>query len=358
MTEVLFVLLMTAMACGLLGPFLVLRRLSMTADALSHSVLLGIVLAFFLVRSLDSVLLTLGAALFGLLTVLAVELLSGKGLVKRDDALGLVFPMFFSLGVLLITRFFRNVHLDIEIVLMGDPLFAPFVRLFGLPRSLVEMFLLFLLNLSFVILFYEPLKISTFDPSYAFLLGIPVKRIFYALMILCSFCCVTAFNSVGAILVISFFAASAAAASLLSRSLWQMILLTLLLGALNCLIGCLIAFRWNVSISGMCSFVGMLSVLLLSLFSRGGILRGMRRRKQQRERFKEELLLLHLYRHRGDREETGFESLFRHVNWSRRETERYIGRLMKMKWVFADPCDKIYKLTEEGRERLLLAMTA
>lgn len=268
MFDVYLVVVLTSMACGILGPFIVLRNLSMTADALSHSVMLGIVIAFLFVKDLASPFLTVGAAIFGVLTVYFVELLYKNRLVKKNDALGIVYPMFFSIAVIIISKWFRNVHLDVDMVLMGNPLFAPFIRVLGLPRSAVIMGLVFLVNLAFVIVFYRPLSISTFDEEYAKVSGIRVGALYFVLMTLVSLTSVTAFDSVGAILVISLFVTPTVTAVLLSHNLKICILLTLIVGIFNVSLGFLLAIYINVSITGMCAFVGMLTALATVLWKR------------------------------------------------------------------------------------------
>lgn len=268
MFDVYLVVVLTSMACGILGPFIVLRNLSMTADALSHSVMLGIVIAFLFVKDLASPFLTVGAAIFGVLTVYFVELLYKNRLVKKNDALGIVYPMFFSIAVIIISKWFRNVHLDVDMVLMGNPLFAPFIRVLGLPRSAVIMGLVFLVNLAFVIVFYRPLSISTFDEEYAKVSGIRVGALYFVLMTLVSLTSVTAFDSVGAILVISLFVTPTVTAVLLSHNLKICILLTLIVGVFNVSLGFLLAIYINVSITGMCAFVGMLTALATVLWKR------------------------------------------------------------------------------------------
>lgn len=268
MFDVYLVVVLTSMACGILGPFIVLRNLSMTADALSHSVMLGIVIAFLFVKDLASPFLTVGAAIFGVLTVYFVELLYKNRLVKKNDALGIVYPMFFSIAVIIISKWFRNVHLDVDMVLMGNPLFAPFIRVLGLPRSAVIMGLVFLVNLAFVIVFYRPLSISTFDEEYAKVSGIRVGALYFVLMTLVSLTSVTAFDSVGAILVISLFVTPTVTAVLLSHNLKICILLTLIVGVFNVSLGFLLAIYINVSITGMCAFVGMLTALATILWKR------------------------------------------------------------------------------------------
>ena len=266
MRDIIPVLLSTSLCLGVPGCFLVLRRLSMTADAVSHAVLLGIALGFFFVRDLNSPVLIVSAALFGLFSVLLTEFLASRCHIARDEALGLVFPVFFSLGVILVTRCFRNVHLDTELILMGNPLFAPFLQSFGLPRAVIANLLLFAVNLVFVLVCFRPLGYACFDPSYASLLGLPLTRIFYMLLTLSAFSAVVAFQSVGAVLSIAFFIAAAAAASLLARNLREMLCLTLLIGALVAVCSTVTALRLNVSLSGMCA-VFFLLVLLLLRFS-------------------------------------------------------------------------------------------
>ena len=244
MIDVILVLLSTSLCLGVPGCFLVLRRLSMTADAVSHAVLLGIALGFFFVRDLNSPVLIVSAALFGLFSILLTEWIALRCHIARDEALGLVFPVFFALGVILVTRCFRNVHLDTELILMGNPLFAPFLQSFGLPRAVIANLLLFAVNLIFVLVCFRPLGYACFDPSYASLLGLPLTRIFYMLLTLSAF----------------------SAASLLARNLREMLCLTLLIGALVAVCSTVTALRLNVSLSGMCA-VFFLLVLLLLRFS-------------------------------------------------------------------------------------------
>ncbi|WP_130838112.1 metal ABC transporter permease [Lachnoclostridium sp. Marseille-P6806] len=273
MLSVLWTLIATALACGVLGPFLVLRRASMIADALSHSILLGIVLAFMLAGTLDSPALVLGAALFGILTVALVELLEKSGLVAPGDALGVVFPLFFSLAVIIITKYFRNAHLDVDMVLMGNPLFAPFIRVFGIPRAMLRMLLMLAVNLGFILSAYRPLKISTFDPEFAKLTGIRTGPLHGVLMLLTALTCVLAFDSVGSILVISMFAAPAACACMVTKRLSAALLLTAVFSSINAGAGYAGGMLWNVSVSGMCSVSGLALLLVLMLFRRQGLLR-------------------------------------------------------------------------------------
>ena len=274
--ESYFVLLTTAAACAVLSPFLVLRKLSMVADAISHSVLLGIVIAFFIVKDVGSPFLIVGAAIFGVITVFAVEFLSGTGLVKNDDAVGIVFPMFFALAVVLITKFARNVHLDTDIVLMGEVIIAPLNRIefmgIDLPKAFVQMGILLVVNLLFVIIFFKELKVTTFDRGFAMLAGFSFAALFYALMTLSSLTAVTAFDAVGAILVVSFLITPGATAYLVSKDLKVMIAISVVYAIVNSLFGYVFSLLLNVSMSGMTAAMAGITFLLTFLFNREGLL--------------------------------------------------------------------------------------
>ena len=213
--EIQLIAVVVAAACALPGVFLVLRRMAMMADAISHTVLLGIVLAFFVVADLQSPWLMLGAAAVGVLTVSLVELLNRTRLVKQDAAIGLVFPALFSLAVILISRFARGVHLDVDAVLLGELAFAPFDRIeilgLDLPHALVTMGVILVLNAGLIALFYKELKLSTFDAGLAATLGFAPGLLHYGLMALVSVTAVGAFDAVGAMLVVALMVTPAAA---------------------------------------------------------------------------------------------------------------------------------------------------
>ena len=202
MDDALLVLLLTAAACAPLGVFLILRRLSMMADAISHTVLLGIVLAFFVTHDLGSPWLLFGAALMGVVTVSLVELLGKTHLVKYDDAIGVIFPLLFALAVILISKYAGNAHLDTDMVLMGEVIYAGLntVGIGGveIPAAALKMGGLALLIAVFITVFYKELKVSAFDGEYARLIGVPTGILFYAFMSLTSLTTVAAFDAVGA----------------------------------------------------------------------------------------------------------------------------------------------------------------
>lgn len=358
--ESLFVLIATATACALLSPFLVLRKLSMVSDAISHSVLLGIVLAFFIVKDIGSPLLIAGAALFGVITVFAVEFLSGTGLVKNDDAVGIVFPMFFALAVVLITKFARNVHLDTDIVLMGEVIIAPLNRTeflgMDLPKAFVQMGILFIVNLLFIIIFFKELKITTFDKGFAKLAGFSSVALFYALMTLSSLTAVTAFDAVGAILVVSFLITPGAAAYLISKDLKVMIAISVGYAVINSIIGYVLSLLMNVSMSGMTAAVAGVTFLITFLFNKEGLITAIFIRLQRKSELKPELFLTHIGNHSGKKEELeelGLGSIRDHLKWKQAEVDKIAGRLIRRGLIRIDINKDIYDLTERGREKFL-----
>ncbi|MGQ7371752.1 metal ABC transporter permease [Streptococcus suis] len=263
MLEVLLILLAVGSSCGLIGSVLVVRNQAMLADALSHSVLLGIVLGFFVSYSLDSPLLLFGAAVFGLLTVLAIEGLHTRKLAQ-DAATGLLFTFFFALAVILISLFARNVHLDLDMVLMGEVLFAPLNRLdlFGLslPLALVKSVGLLLVLLVFFFLNFQALTLYLLDKEQAKLQGIATKRLELGLIFLVSLTTVLSFESVGSMAVIVFLVAPSMAALPWSKHFCQFLVLGQCCAILMIVLGFGLASWLDLTMSGTCSVMGLLTV--------------------------------------------------------------------------------------------------
>lgn len=295
--EIQLIAVIVAVACALPGVFLVLRSMTMLSDAITHTVLLGIVLAFFITQDLNSPLLMVGATLVGVATVWLIEALQRTNLVKNDAAIGIVFPLFFSVAIVLITRYAGDVHLDVDAVLMGELAFAPFRRLeaFGMdfgPKSLWSMLVILVLNSLFVALFYKELKLTTFDPGLAKALGFSPALLHYGLMTLVSLTAVGAYDSVGSILVVGFMVGPALTGYLLTRKLGTMIAIAMGTAVFNSLVGVNIAFAVDASLAGMIAVVTGITAFLAFLFSpeKGWVQRMHRRRKQQKafnERLKE-----------------------------------------------------------------------
>ena len=323
--EIQLIASIVAVACALPGVFLVLRRMAMMSDAISHTVLLGIVIAFFITRSINSPLLLVGAALMGVITVSLVELLNRTRLVKEDAAIGLVFPAIFSIAVILISRFAGDVHLDTDAVLLGELAFAPFnrIRIFGLdfgPESLYTTGGILVLNILFIILLYKELKLATFDPALAAALGFAPAILHYALMTLVSLTAVGAFDAVGSVLVVAFMIAPPAAAYMLTDSLSRMLLYSAVIGIFSSVSGYWLAHFLDASIAGsMATMTGVLFLTAYLLAPERGLLAQARRRQRQRIDFALTMLTMHIAHHTATQEaeqENQVTRLNEHLKWS------------------------------------------
>ncbi len=267
--ELLAIAVTAAVACSLPGVFLVLRGVALMSDAISHSILLGIVVMFLFVESLNSPLLLVGAACAGMATVWCAEKLMQTGLLKKETAIGLVFPLFFSIGVILITVYARNVHLDSDMVLLGDIAFAPFQRLmiWGTvigPYALWQLIAMVVVNVAIIKLFYKELLLVTFDSEYAAVIGFSPTIIHYLIMGLASLTAVAAFDIVGAIVVVALMITPAAAAFLVTERLSDMIKMSMLFSVISAVFGYFFALYCDVSIAGSIAMVA--GILFMGLF--------------------------------------------------------------------------------------------
>lgn len=267
--ELLAIALLAALSCALPGLFLVLRGMALMSDAMSHAILLGIILMFMLIKTLYSPLLLLGAALAGLATAFCVEALIATRQVKKDTAIGLVFPLFFSLGVILINLYARDVHLDSDMVLLGELALAPFHRLqlYGWdlgPYALWQLGAILALNCFVIWFFYKELALASFDPEFAHVAGFSPIFIHYVLMGLTSITAVGAFDAVGAIVVVALMTTPGATAYLLTHDLRQMVRYTAICSMLSAIGGYGFALWVDVSIAG--SIAMMAGVLFALVF--------------------------------------------------------------------------------------------
>lgn len=233
--------MLSAIACALPGCFLVLRRMSMMGDAISHAVLPGLAVAFLVTHSRDSLSMFAGAALVGILTAVFVEAVHRHGQVEESAAMGVVFTTLFALGLVLLVRGADQVDLDASCVLYGAMELVPLdmAQLAGwsVPRAVLKMSAVALFNAFFVTLFYKELTISTFDPALSDTVGIYSRLMNLALMAVVAITAVAAFESVGSILVIAMLIVPAATAQLLTRRLGSFLVVAVLTAALSAWLG-------------------------------------------------------------------------------------------------------------------------
>jgi len=356
--DIIILASITAVTCALPGVFLILRKVALMSDAISHAILLGIVLAFFLTKNLSSPLLIVGATIVGVLTVTLTELLINTQKLKKDAAIGLVFPLLFSIGVILINKFTRDVHIDSDCVLFGEIAFSPFNRLivnnidFG-PQATWVISAALLLNILFITLFYKELKIGTFDFGLAASLGFMPVVLNYALMSIVSITAVAAFESVGSILVVALMIAPPAAAYLLTDRLSFMIYISAGLGILSAIGGYAIAYWLDASIAGsMATCSGIIFLLVFILAPDQGLLAKLIIKKWRKWDFASETLAIHLlqaeYAHA---EET--ERIVNHMNdhmlWKDNYTSEVIAKSLQ-DGLIRRSGNKL-SLTDLGREK-------
>lgn len=276
--QVLLIAILVAAACCLPGVFLVLMKMAMMTDAITHSVLLGITLGYLLTHDLHSPLLLIGASLVGILTVFLVNLLVKTHLLAEDSAIGVVFPFLFSLAIIIISRAGPNLHLDTDSVLLGELAFAPYHRLFLFnidlgPVSFYSVGSILLINVTLLGLFYKELKLAIFDPAYASSVGFSPIWLSYGLMTSVSITTVGAFEAVGSILVIAFMIGPPMTAYLLTDELKIMIILSLCIGAVQAIIGYQIAVIYDVSIAGtIASLIGLCFLCILLIAPKRGLI--------------------------------------------------------------------------------------
>lgn len=274
MTYTLWILLtasLVGLSCGLMGVFLILRRMAMMADAISHTVLLGIVTAYLITKELSGIHMLIGAIIAGLLTAMLVQWFHSLG-VQQDASIGVVFTTLFALGVILIATQVGNAHLDVKHALMGEITFVPWntisLPLIGdIPEATFILIVVLLLVLLAIIAFYKEWKITSFDPALAASIGIPVVLMHYIFMGLVSVTTVASFDAVGAIMVVSMLITPAAAAYLWTDRLAIMLLLSSSFGVISAVLGYYIAVWLDTSISGSMAFATGIVFMLSFLFS-------------------------------------------------------------------------------------------
>lgn len=234
--------ILCASSCALLGNFLVLRRMSLMGDAISHAVLPGLAIAFLVSESRSGLPMLIGAVAAGTLTALLSEMVSRYGKVEPGAAMGVIFSVLFALGLILIRQAADHVDLDPGCVLYGNLTHIPLEALDGaIPHAVVNLVGVLGLDLLFVVLFFKELKISTFDPQLATTLGINAQAMHYALMIMVSITTVANFEAVGSILVIAMLIVPAATAHLLTDRLGAMIAVSLIIAFASAVLGHILA---------------------------------------------------------------------------------------------------------------------
>ncbi len=331
--SIILIAVTTAAACAVPGVFLVLRRMSMVAEGVSHAVFPGLVLALVILGAFRSPFLVVGPAVLGLFLVFAVQAMNRTRLFAGDAPLGVIFPALFSIGVIIVSRRYSGIPLSESTVLAGDINYAALTQLqingtaIG-PRAFYVMLVILLLNVAFTGLLFKELKLTTFDPDHAASVGFGSSRLYYLFMATVSVTIVGAFEAVGSVLVVGLLVAPAASAFLLSKRLESMLVLSVLFGVLSALIGFWLAYYLDAATSGaMALMTGVIFLLTLAFAPRRGLLSKLRIRSRRRIAFAEQLLVMHLIHHVDGERVTpacSREGVRQHVRWEPQFAEKVI----------------------------------
>ncbi|ALJ01580.1 metal ABC transporter permease [Rufibacter tibetensis] len=264
---------LVAICCSLLGCFLILRRMAMVGDAISHAVLPGIVLAFLFSGSREVWTMLIGAALLGVACTFLIEFFHKKANVQADASIGVTFTWLFALGIILISVFAGKVDLDQDCVLYGEIAYVPldiWLTENGTnlgPRTVWIIGGVLVVLLTFIGLFFKQLYLTSFDPAFAAAIGLSTTLWYYLLMGAVSLTTVAAFESVGAILVVALMVGPPATAYLLTDDLKKMLLISAGAGIIASAAGFYLALWLNGSVAGAISAIIGVQFLLAFIFS-------------------------------------------------------------------------------------------
>lgn len=275
---------LVAACCGIVGVFLVLRKMAMIGDAISHSVMPGIVIAFLISGSRESLLMMFAALVFGLFTTFLIGLFQRSG-IQSDASIGVVFTALFAIGVILVSLFARQVHLDQDAILYGEIAFVHWNlwEIGGVsmgPKAVWLLGFTLLVIVAVIGLLYKQFKLCSFDPALAAAIGIPVAFFHYLLMGLVSMATVSSFESVGAILVVGMLIVPASTAYLLTDRLGSMIVISAAVGIASTFLGYGASIVLDASIAGCMVCAAGILFIIAFLFSpsHGLIVRKLRQR--------------------------------------------------------------------------------
>lgn len=274
----LLVLALIALSSALLGTFLVLRKMTMLANSVSHTILLGIVGAFLMSRlflgreegiyTIHFPAILVGAVMTALLTTFSTEFLYKRLRLQKDASIGLIFTAFFALGVVLVTVLSRNSHLGVEAIMGNvDALH---------PNHLKQVFYLFLFNLTIVFFFFRRLEVVSFDRDLAKNVGISLLFFNYLLMFQTALTAVGSFRAVGVFLFLSFLVAPVVTARFFTRRLKPLLFLSGGIGVIASFLSVALS-RHFLSVYHLPLATSGLAVVILGCLFFGGALYRLRR---------------------------------------------------------------------------------
>jgi len=347
--------MLVGITCGVLGCYVVLRQMALIGDALSHAVLPGVVIAFLVTHDTGVLGLLSGALLAGVLTAVLIAVVSRLSRTKEDSSIGIVFTTLFAIGIILISTMPKGVHFDLNCFLFGTPL--------GVDSSdLLLMAIVCPTVLGTIMLLYHPLRASSFDPTVAAAMGIPVVLLHYLLMGMLSATVVAGLKTTGVILVVSLMITPASAAYLLTNRLGTMMLLAGIFGGFCAVAGMTLSFATNwPSGATMVVFAAAIFCVVMLVSPSQGLLTRYLQRRRMRRHIQEEDILKAIYRLVGKHEAPGQhlvspEQIYPLARVSRRPAERIIRNLSKEGLLYLKA--QHVGLTDQGIDRAIQMVRA
>jgi manganese/zinc/iron transport system permease protein len=245
-----------SLSCGSLGVFLILRRIPLMGDAISHSLLPGLVLAYLIFKERSNTALAVGALTAAFVTSGAIDWIKRRTRLKQDVAIAVVFSSLFALGLLLINVFASNIDLDADCVLFGELAYIPlepFVQFAGIhlgPPSMIRIVLMSVFTVLVLSFFYKELTTSSLDEVYSLgVLKLSPKTLHWILILLLSFLVVTSFQAVGAILVVAQLILPGAAGLLIFKSLAKIFTFVAFFSFVSAVLGVFFAYLFDVNLA-------------------------------------------------------------------------------------------------------------
>ncbi len=342
--------MLVGITCGVLGCYVVLRRMALIGDALSHAVLPGVVIAFLITHDTGILGLLAGALLAGVLTAVLVSAISRMSRTKEDSSIGIVFTALFAIGIILVSELPRGLHFDLSCFLFGDPLAVD-------TADLLLMAVICPLVLAIIVLLYHPLRAASFDPVVAAAMGIPVIALHYLLMGMLSATVVAGLKTTGVILVVALIITPASAAYLLTNRLGTMMVLAGVFGGVSAVAGMTLSFVTNwPSGATMVVFAASIFTLVLLLSPTEGLLTRSLQRRRIRRHIQGEDILKTLYRLVNNDKTTGrltyaCDEIYPAARVTRRQGNHIVAQLEREGLLHRKEFD--IGLTAEGTERAI-----
>ncbi len=333
--------LMVGISCGLIGTYIMLRRLSLIGDALAHAVLPGVVIGF-MVAGKSALSLFIGALAAGILTSILISFVERNSKIKEDTSIGIIFTGAFALGILLVSQL-KQVHIDLSSYLFGDVL--------GVSDSdlLLSSIITVIIIIS-VVLFYKQLLVTSFDPTMAHIIGISTAVVHYFLMTLLSMSIVAGLQSVGVILIIAMLITPPATSFLLTDKLKRLLLLSCFFGVMSSIIGLYLSYHFNFASGASIVLVSVFFFSMAFLFSpkEGIVIKSLRRRNNSRINLIEDIIKQISKGESGSEVTVLAESLSVNLGISRNKINQSLDKIVKMNLI--EVSNGSFKLTDKGKK--------